>query len=114
MVNLEVSIESDFADLFNIKGHRRIRRGSIRSSWDEAIGRLTTRYANGAFERSLILKVANNDSPPEFANGGILFRVQLLPATSWHCCLWWMPVIDGTERTVTPSLSSAPRGRLRS
>ena len=101
VLDFEVSIESDFSDLFDVKAHRRVRRGSIHSTWDEENQRLTTRYANGAFERSLVLEVANNDSPPEFANGGILFRIELAPASSWHCCLWWMPVIDGTERRVT-------------
>ena len=99
--DLEVSIESDFADLFDVKAHRRVRRGSIHSFWDEENGRLATHYTNGAFERSLVLEVTKNDSPPEFANGGILFRVELAPASSWHCCLLWMPVIDGTERRVT-------------
>jgi glycogen debranching enzyme len=99
--DLEVSIESDFADLFDVKAHKRVRRGSIHSLWDEENGRLTSRYLNGAFERSLVLEVANNDSAPEFANGGILFRVELAPASSWHCCLFWMPVIDGIERRVT-------------
>jgi glycogen debranching enzyme len=101
VVDLEVSVESDFADLFDVKAHRRVRRGSLHSSWDEEAKRLTTRYRNGEFDRSLVLEVAKNDSPPEFANGGILFRVELAPAGSWHCCLWWMPVVDGTERRVT-------------
>ncbi|MDQ6614006.1 MAG: amylo-alpha-1,6-glucosidase [Actinomycetota bacterium] len=101
VLDLEVSIESDFADLFDVKAHRRVRRGSINSFWDEERRRLTTRYANGTFSRSLVLEVANNGSPPEFANGGIVFRVELAPASSWHCCVWWMPVIDGTERRVT-------------
>ena len=101
VLDLEVSVESDFADLFDVKAHRRVRRGSIHSLWDEETGRLTTRYTNGVFERSLVLEVSNNDSPPEFANGGMLFRVELDPASSWHCCLWWMPVIDGVERRVT-------------
>ena len=101
VLDLEVSIESDFADLFDVKARRRIRRGSIHSVWDEENGRLTIRYTNASFERSLVLEVANNDSPPEFANGGILFRVELAPASSWHSCLWWMPVLDGTERRVT-------------
>ena len=101
VLDLEVSIESDFSDLFDVKAHRRVRRGSIHSFWDEENRRLTTRYVNGEFERSLVVEVANNDSPPEFANGGILFRIELIPARSWHCCVWWMPVIDGTERRVT-------------
>ena len=45
--------------------------------------------------------MANNDSPPEFANGGILFRIVLPPTGSWHSCLWWMPVVDAVERRVT-------------
>ncbi len=97
----EVSIESDFADIFDVKADRRIRRGSIRSIWDEESRRLTTSYNNDEFERSLVIEVANSDSPPEFANGGILFRTVLLPTESWHSCLWWMPIIDGTERRVT-------------
>jgi len=101
VLDLEVSIESDFADLFDVKAHRRVRRGSIHSFWDEANQRLTTRYANGAFERSFVLQVANNDSVPEFANGGVVFRVALAPGSSWHCCVLWMPVIDGKERAVT-------------
>jgi glycogen debranching enzyme len=101
IVDLEVSIESDFADLFDVKAHRRVRRGSIHSVWDEAKGRLTARYANGAFERAIVLEVTNNDSVPEFANGGILFRAELAPGASWHACLFWMPVIDGVERRVS-------------
>jgi glycogen debranching enzyme len=100
-LDIDVSVESDFADLFDVKAHRRIRRGAIHSFWDEANRRLTTRYTNGIFERSLVLEIANNDSPPEFANGGILFRIELPPAGSWHCCLYWMPLIDGVERRVT-------------
>ena len=101
VIDLEVSIESDFADLFDVKAHRRARRGSIHSVWDEERGRLTTSYANGSFERGLVVEVANNDSAPQFANGGILFCIELAPGRTWHCCLFWMPVIDGAERRVT-------------
>ena len=101
IVDLEVSIESDFADLFDVKAHRRARRGSIRSLWDQDRRRLTTTYTNMTFERSLVIEICNNDSPPQFANGGIRFQVELAPSETWHCCLWWMPVIDGIERRVT-------------
>jgi glycogen debranching enzyme len=101
VVDLEVSVESDFADLFDVKAHRRIRRGSIHTLCDEGRNRITTCYANGEFQRSLVLEVSNNDSPPEFANGGILFRIELAPASPWHCCLHWIAVIDGNERRVT-------------
>ncbi len=100
VVDLEVSLESDFADLFDVKAHRRIRRGSIHSTWDEEAGVLTTRYRNGTFARALVVEVHNAASPPEFANGGLLFRFALEPKGSWHTCLWWIAVIDGEERRV--------------
>ncbi len=97
---LEVSLESDFADLFDVKSHRRLVRGSIHSFWDEA-GTLTTRYVNGTFERALIVQVVNASSQPEFANGGIRFPITLPPKGRWHTCLEWMPVLDGEQRAVT-------------
>jgi glycogen debranching enzyme len=96
---LEVSIESDFSDIFDVKSHRRLVRGSIHSSWDPS-GVITTQYVHDTFERSLILQVANASSEPEFANGGIRFRIALQPKEHWHACLWWTPVIDGERRRV--------------
>jgi glycogen debranching enzyme len=100
VVDLEVSIESDFEDLFDVKAGRQIRRGSIHSDWDEKAAVLTTRYQNGAFDRSFVAEVHHAGSPPEFANGGLLFRLALEPKGSWHLCLWWIAVIDGEERRV--------------
>ena len=100
VVDLEVSIESDFADLFDVKADRPIRRGSIHGDWDEKAGILTTRYQNGTFDRSFVAEVHHAGSPPDFANGGLLFRLALEPKGSWHLCLWWTPVIDGEERRV--------------
>lgn len=95
--SLEVSIESDFADLFDVKGGRAARRGSLQSKWDERAGRLVTRYHNGEFERAIAFRVENADSRPEFANGGIMFRVNLEPGQSWHSCVLWRPILDGAE-----------------
>ena len=97
-VSLEASLESDFADLFDVKSQRRLSRGMIRSEWDERSARLTTTYTNGPFQRGLVVDVANADSPPEFANGAIRFRMELAPKASWHLCLFWSPVIDGQRR----------------
>jgi glycogen debranching enzyme len=97
--SLEVSVESDFADIFDVKAHRRIVRGSANSLWDEK-GILTTRYVDGPFERSFILQVANATSEPVFANGGIHFHITLQPKQHWHTCLWWIPVINGEIRPI--------------
>ncbi len=95
--SLEVSIESDFADLFDVKGGRAVRRGSLQSKWDERAGTLVTRYHNGDFERAIAFRVDKADSAPEFANGGIMFRMSLDPGQSWHTCLLWRPMLDGAE-----------------
>lgn len=101
VVDVEISLESDFADLFDVKAHRPIRRGAIHSTWDEDAGVLTTRYRNGTFQRALLVEVHNAASPPEFANGGLLFRVALGPKQRWHTCLWWVAALDGHERRVS-------------
>ena len=33
--NLEIALRSDFADLFEVKAHRFVRRGHIVTAWDE-------------------------------------------------------------------------------
>jgi len=103
-LELEVSLESDFADLFDVKNHRCIRRGGLQSQWDAHRGRLVTRYRNGEFERSLIVDVDRADSDPEFANGGILFRITLGPGASWHSCLLWRPAFGKEKPERAPRL----------
>ncbi len=95
--SLEVDIESDFADLFDVRAGRVLRRGSLQSEWNKHTGSLVTRYHNGGFERSIAFHVELADSPPEFANGGIMFRLNLEPGESWHTCLLWRPILDGAE-----------------
>ena len=97
VVELEVSIESDFADLFDVKSHRLIHRGSLSSTWERREGRLVTVYENGAFRRSIALQVDQADSPPAFANGGLTFRAELDPGARWHTCLHWTPIIEGRD-----------------
>ena len=97
MLELEVSLESDFADIFDVKDHRVLRRGALQSEWDARRGRLVTRYTNGDFARSLVVEVDKADSEPEFANGGIAFRVALEPGASWHTCMLWRPA-TGDEK----------------
>lgn len=99
-VVLEISVESDFADLFDVKSQRLPRRGSIQTVWEEPRLRLTTRYRNGQFRRALRLQIADADSHPEFANGGLSFRIVLEPDSCWHACLLWMPQLDGQRPQV--------------
>ena len=94
-IDLEISIESDFADLFEVKSHRPLLRGTLHSTWDSR--RLTVEYKNGSFARGLVIEPARCDAPAGYANGGLLFRVTLGPRERWHACLLWLPVLDGTR-----------------
>jgi glycogen debranching enzyme len=83
--NLEVTLRSDFADLFEVKSHRFVRRGRIETHWDKEGQELRTSYENRDFHRNFIYRIAS-DSPPAYANGRITFDIELQPAASWHAC----------------------------
>jgi len=51
-LELELRIAGDYADLFDVKEHRLVRRGSLESRWDQDDGMLTTIYRNRDFERT--------------------------------------------------------------
>ncbi|TMF57696.1 MAG: amylo-alpha-1,6-glucosidase [Chloroflexi bacterium] len=97
---LEVQLESDFADIFDVRTHQLIRRGDIQSSWRQKAGELRTRYRNDSFERVLVVRVSKAGSPPEYANGRMVFVLRLQPKATWHTCLEWLPVIGGHRARV--------------
>lgn len=94
-MTLEMSLESDFGDIFEVKDRAVVRRGELQSSWAETEQVLTTRYRNQDFVRAMNLRVDRSDSTPQQANGGISFRVQIAPGESWHTCLHWEPDTGG-------------------
>jgi glycogen debranching enzyme len=97
---LELRFEGDFADLFDVKEQRLVRRGSIESRWDGETRTLTTSYRHGDFERGLHLAVQKYGSEPEYANGLLSFRIRLEPKERWHTCLLWVPFgVAGQEGT---------------
>jgi glycogen debranching enzyme len=91
-LTIEVEIHSDFADIFDVKDGRLVRRGTIHSRWLPSRGELRTTYVNGAFRRELVVAVERADSPPQFANGRLAFLVTLPPRGRWHVCLLWLPL----------------------
>lgn len=92
--DLEIRVEGDYADLFDVKQNHLVRRGQIESNWDGHSGQLTTIYTNHGFRRGLRLQAERHGSAPHFANGAIVFRVVLAPSGRWHTCLLWMPILD--------------------
>lgn len=106
--NLEVLIRSDFADIFDVKANRNIRRGHISSSWSE--GRtLTTTYRNEDFLRAVTIGVEPPDLNVVYANGRLSFEVRLAPGQSWHACLLY--TFTAGERTF-PAPSGHASGQV--
>src|ERR1700724_2150153 len=50
---LEIAIRSDFADIFEVKSNRIVRRGRIATEWSPAQQRLRTTYRNRVFIRGV-------------------------------------------------------------
>ena len=110
--NYEVSIRSDFADVFEVKSGKIVRRGRIASRWDEEACTLTTTYRNGDFLRGLRI-VAVGGSPGVWVNGRLSFAVTLAPGASWEGRIQYS-LLDGENELAAPSTcvldGSSPQG----
>ena len=108
-LDLDVRVEGDYADLFDVKEHRRLRRGVLESAWDGKRRTLTTHYRNGDFERGLCLELRRCDSDPGYANGLLSFRIRLDPQQRWHTCLYWL-ALGGLEQQPIEGCNALRRG----
>jgi glycogen debranching enzyme len=96
---LEIASRSDFADVFEVKSGRIVRRGQITTDWSGARQRLRTSYTNGDFTRALTVKPLQQQAV--YANGRISFDVALEPGAAWHCCLLYT-LTDGDRHVTGP------------
>jgi glycogen debranching enzyme len=85
---LELSIRSDFADIFEVKGHNIVQRGETETVWDKGRTQLRTSYDNQDFHRAAVYKVTNisDQTAVAYANGRICFQIHLERGQSWHMC----------------------------
>ena len=83
--HLDLSIRSDFVDLFDVKAHRYFSRGDSVSTWHagDACWDLVVEYQNGDFQRRFTYRVTDSDSPPRYENGRIEWTVHIPPAGRW-------------------------------
>jgi glycogen debranching enzyme len=84
---LEIAIRSDFADIFEVKSSRIVRRGQIATEWSHAQQELRTLYRNGDFSRAVTISTARASSEAAYANGRLSFEIALEPGQSWHTCV---------------------------
>jgi glycogen debranching enzyme len=90
---LMLSIRSDFADIFQVKSKQLLARGKTTTIWNE--GKLVTDYQNETFQRGLITTLEGSDSPPNYANGRLVFDIALEPGEKWGACINHIALADG-------------------
>jgi glycogen debranching enzyme len=100
--NLEIAIRADFADIFEVKSDRIVRRGRITTSWSEKRQSLHIAYRNGDFAREVIVLTGEGDGDPAVnANGRLSFEVALKAGEAWHRCVMY-DLVDGEKRDLAP------------
>ena len=99
--NYEVSIRSDFADVFEVKAGHIVRRGRISSTWEKDAGELTTEYRNGDFCRGLRIKTSGRNDI-FWVNGRLSCAVKLGPGETWSGTLSY-DLLDGGKVIAAPS-----------
>ncbi|MDQ2887168.1 MAG: amylo-alpha-1,6-glucosidase [Chloroflexota bacterium] len=82
---LELAMRSDFADLFEVKTKHIIQRGKEQTQWHTQEKQLYTAYDDKDFHRAVRYRVLD-DVAVGYANGRILFEIELAPDQHWHTC----------------------------
>jgi glycogen debranching enzyme len=98
---LEVSFRCDFADVFEVRSSRIVRRGQINTEWSERRQRVRNAYSNQDFHRAVITSIARASSKAVSANGRLSFEVALQPGEGWHTCLLYV-LEDGEQPHQAP------------
>jgi glycogen debranching enzyme len=99
---LEIALRCDFADVFEVKAGRIVRRGRITTEWSASHQHLRTTYRNGDFTRAVTISPAQSSTKAVYANGRLSFEVALKPGEPWHCCLRYT-LTDGDQHFASPT-----------
>lgn len=94
---LEIALRSDFADIFEVKDRRFVRRGHIVTRWDAARGELSNTYEHGDFRRALVYRAVSEGARPLYDNGRVVFEIALAPNATWHGCADFIFVLGERE-----------------
>jgi glycogen debranching enzyme len=100
-LTIEIEIESDFADIFDVKKGRLVRRGELNTRWFRSKRELRSTYANRDFVRELVVEADRCDSSPQYANGRLVFVAEIPAKGMWHTCLRWLPLTHSKRRPTT-------------
>jgi glycogen debranching enzyme len=84
--SLELSLRTDFADIFEVKAKRLVRKGNVTTEWHLKASELINSYEHNEFRRSVVTRLMHSGSAANYSNGRISFLVDLDPQGSWHTC----------------------------
>ena len=102
-LTVEIEIDSDFADIFDVRRDELVRRGQLNSRWFRSRGQLRTTYVNSTFRRELIVAADKATSAPQYANGRLVFVATIAPKGVWHTCLRWLPLTQSDPKGRPPA-----------
>jgi glycogen debranching enzyme len=85
-VLLEIALESDFADLFEVRFKSWQRRADL-NTWWVGPNRLEARYQNKDFVRRCLVRTLTERAGTTYANGSLRFPIDLVPGEEWRLCL---------------------------
>src|SRR6202521_5919602 len=85
-VLLEIALESDFADLFEVRQRQWQRRADL-NTWWLGPNSLEARYQNKDFVRRCVVRALTDRAGISYANGSLRIPVDLIPGEEWRLCL---------------------------
>ena len=110
---LELTLHSDFADIFEVRTMHIVRRGQILTHWDTKKKLLITSYDNQGFHRAFSYLI-QDDVPVSYSNGRICFEITLAPNQAWHtCCEMVLEQANKSTLAVSDRCCRLPGSRLQ-
>ena len=106
-VLLEIALESDFADIFEVRRHAWQRRADL-NTWWVGPNSLEARYQNKDFVRRCLVRALTDGAGITYANGALRIPIDLVPGEEWRLCLQYDLLTD--DQQLPPVASRCPIG----
>src|SRR5579872_4200754 len=101
-VLVEIALESDFADIFEVRYRSWQRRADL-NTWWVGPNSLECRYQNKDFVRRCLVRALTQGAGITYANGSLRIPVDLEPGKEWRLCLQY-DMLTGDDQL--PDLAS--------
>src|SRR6185312_5015865 len=111
--SLELLLRTDFADIFEVKAKRVVRKGNISTSWDQEKTELISVYEHNGFSTSMITRLIHSSSVPIYNNGRVSFPIDLAPKAIWHSCCQYMMALPKRRRSFTSACTRSAHPRAK-